>query len=136
MVEAALDLRTITERLERVESQDRQLRRIVIALLLGVVVGAGLGLYASKPPTVVEAREFVLRDDDGNMRALWTTSASGVSSLHLLDRAGAAHASLSVTPKGAPRLALVDSRGNPVRPGVSGAEGDGGGGGTGRSAVR
>ena len=39
---------------------------------------------------------------------MWTTTSQGISVLHLLDRDGAAHATLSVTPEGAPSLALTD----------------------------
>jgi apolipoprotein N-acyltransferase len=101
------DLQPIVDRLAAVECENRFLKRLVAAACFASLVLVGFALFASRGG-VVEAKEFVVRDDQGNRRAVWTTTSQGVSVLHLLDGGGAARATLSVTPEGAPTLALTD----------------------------
>ena len=101
------DLQPIVERLEAMESQNRFLKRLVIAACFASIVLVAFATLSSRGG-VVEAKEFVVRDDHGNRRAVWTTTSQGISVLHLLDGGGAARATLSVTPEGTPTLALTD----------------------------
>jgi hypothetical protein len=100
-------LESVVQRLAAVERQNRFFKRLVTGGLVAVLLLLGMSLLVSRYGTV-EAREFVVRDGEGNRRAVWTTTSQGISVLHLLDRAGAARATLSVTPEGDPTLALTD----------------------------
>jgi hypothetical protein len=107
MVAEAATLESVIQRLAAVERQNRFFRRVVAGGLVAVLLLLGMFLRVSRDGTV-EAREFVVRDGQGNRRAVWTTTSQGISVLHLLDREGAARATLSVTPEGDPTLALTD----------------------------
>lgn len=104
--EAFHDLET---RLGEVERKYRLLRRWVATMALmataSVLVGAGpLG-------RVVEAESFVVKDAQGQMRALLTASV-GAPVLSLSDAAGKVRTELRVDPNG-PKLVLFDGSGNP-----------------------
>lgn len=104
----ARELEVVMERLRRIEDQDRFLKRLVTALLLGIVASVAILLGTPKAASIVEAREFILRDSTGNVRARWTANPEGGSALHLLDQEGTTRATLSVTSEGAAALALTD----------------------------
>jgi len=107
MVADAATFESVMQRLDAVESQNRFFKRVLAGSLIAVLLSFGMSFLVSRDGTV-EAREFIVRDGQGNRRAIWTTTSQGVSVLHLLDQAGAARATLSVTPDGDPTLALTD----------------------------
>jgi hypothetical protein len=104
----AADFTTLNERLERLERQDGFLRRVVLALLAMIVVGVTVVLVTQRLAPVVEAREFVLRDPHGQVRAVWTTGPLGESEIRFLDSQGGSRVSLSVDGAGSPTLAMTD----------------------------
>jgi hypothetical protein len=61
------EMQTILRRIETVEKENRQLRRIGLSVVLMAIVVFGMG-QASPTPTV-EASKFVLRDTQGRARA-------------------------------------------------------------------
>ena len=128
-----LEWKTILNRLERVEAQNRRIKRAGIALV--AVVGAALltGTALSKSPTIVEAEEFHLVDEKGTIRAELlvdpdgvglalsdgnghvrvglTVKANGVSGLAFIDEGGTGRATLGVDRDGSTALTLFDTHG-------------------------
>ncbi len=72
------EINVLTERVERLERQNRILKRATVAILLLVVVAA---LRAqSRPARTIEAEKFVLRDSQGRARiTIGTPESSGVA---------------------------------------------------------
>jgi hypothetical protein len=104
---------SISSRIERLEQQNRRLKRGALACLL---LFAGIGLMAqtkqraaaprARPPAVprvrtVEAESFILKDSSGRVRAELSMSGTGPS-LKLKDEAGAALVTLALN-DGAPK---------------------------------
>ena len=58
----------LAERVERLERENRYLRRMGAVVLIGALVLLGGGAYLADGPKTVEAKEFVLRDRDGKER--------------------------------------------------------------------
>jgi hypothetical protein len=93
------DLRTIRERLGRVEKENRQLKRIGLALLS--LVAAGLVMGQARPTPTLEATAFVVKDDRGVVRAkLFVDPVGQAPSLLLYDSAGVARLRLMQSGKG------------------------------------
>jgi hypothetical protein len=113
--------RVILLRLAEVERDNRRLRRMGLYILVGV--GALLGLAAAfvvvaarhgMPgfvPQLAEAHRFVVRDDEGRVRAALGMSKEGSSQLVLQDEGGRDRLRMSVLPDGGAGVALVDSAG-------------------------
>lgn len=84
------DFETLVLRVARLETQNRHFKQagsFVAVLLLTAIVLVRANQGGVKE--VVEAREFVLVDDDGNERGLWTTVVEdGAPYLSLLDKNG------------------------------------------------
>jgi hypothetical protein len=70
------DLHSILARINRLEAQNRRLKRgsIVIMALLSCVILMG---QVAPSPRVVEAQKFVLKDSDGNVRGWMGTIGKG-----------------------------------------------------------
>ena len=70
------ELRVILERIEKLEVQNRRLRRCSVAILalLSAVILTGQG---APSPRVVEAQRFILKDSDGNVRGWMGTIGNG-----------------------------------------------------------
>jgi len=77
----------VTERLDRLERQNRRLRLGLIAIALG---SGAVFLTAAMPSTMetVTAQKFVLVDGSGNQRAILAVDKDGQSSLALYDASG------------------------------------------------
>ena len=114
--------RALVLRLEEVERDNRRLRRLGVYMLVGV--GALLGLAAAfvvvaarhgMPgfvPQLAEAHRFVVRDDEGRLRAALGMSKEGNAQFVLQDEAGRDRLRLSVLPDGGAGVSFVDSAGN------------------------
>jgi hypothetical protein len=99
---------TIMERLEHLERQNRRLKRVLVLgfILLGCVALMG----ASKKGRVIQATEFLLKDNDGQTRASLKMGSAGPH-LAFYDANGkAVRALLGLLPSG-PALGLYDSDG-------------------------
>ena len=102
---------TTEERLEQVE---RELARAKRGMRRGVIAGAVLlaclvlaAAQSSRPVAdVVTAREFVLVDENGTMRAALTTNKTGIVWFALLDDVGARV--VLALDKDGPRLTMSD----------------------------
>ena len=113
--------RGMTIRTGELERENRRLRRIwmgtliSVALLLGlatalVIVAARHGLPGTVA-SVVEARQFVLRDRNGDIRGSWAAAADGSMRLQLQAPGTKAGLSLSVLAGGASGITVRDSAG-------------------------
>lgn len=110
----------LLERLDELENENRRLRRLGTATLVGaavvlVAVGA-MTLVSSRAISsgaVVRARSFVLEDAKGQARGTWSVTDGGGVQLAVMDPQGKPRARLSVLGDGSPGLALVDASGQP-----------------------
>jgi hypothetical protein len=113
--------RGLSIRLEEQSRENRRLRRLWMgtvvtgALLLGlatalVIVSARHGLPGSVAD-VIEARQFILRDQNGAIRGTWSAGDKGSISLELLAPGSKAGLSLAVLEGGASGITVRDSAG-------------------------
>ena len=113
--------RGLTIRTGELERENRRLRRIwmgtliAVALLLGlatalVIVAARQGLPGTVA-SVVEARQFQLRDKDGNIRGSWSAADDGSMRFIMQTPGSKAGLSFSVLGGGASGITIRDSAG-------------------------
>ena len=86
MPEQTIELSGIIARLERVEKENRRLKGVGIVLLLGVCAVVLMG--QAQAGRTVEAERFILRDQDGKMRAELSAENPYESSLKFYDKDG------------------------------------------------
>ena len=86
----------IARRLDRLERQNRRLRRTVLGLATGAVAFALTGF--SRQDDVVWGRQFVLVDRAGDKRAELAVTDDGAPMLTFFDSDGRARAELGTTP--------------------------------------
>lgn len=94
----------------RMEARCRTWRRWGIGLAGGAVTVVLCGAAAHRAATV-EAREFILRDDSGAMRAALTIRPDGTPGLGLYDRSGRVRLSVDLDGEGRGGLNLHDETG-------------------------
>jgi hypothetical protein len=109
-------------RLDALETDNRKLRRLSLALIGIVAVLTGLAValmvvsarYGLPGTTadIVAARQFVLRDASGAQRGLWGTDDKGALRLTLQDAAGQPRLRLSLLDDGGAGVSLIDSAGH------------------------
>lgn len=112
----------LVRRLEALEGENRRLRRqgtvmlVITAVLLGlaasIVVTAARHGMPGMVPSVVEAREYVLRDKDGNVRGAWGQDDQGAIRLVLQDHRNKTSIKLNLLDDGSSGLTFSDSTGN------------------------
>jgi hypothetical protein len=111
------DMRAVLERLEKIEKQNRWLKRTVAVATTVVGAIALMGPSAPRPetriitgkPDVIYAHKFGLTDEAGRIRAALAMSAEGPT-LTLFSDHGVARATLVASADG-PRLQLADAKG-------------------------
>jgi hypothetical protein len=109
----------LAHRLELIERDNRRMRRLGTAMLIGIGVILGLCIAVvvvaarhGMPgfvPAVTESSKFLLRDGDGRIRGTWGMNGDGSVLLALQDSGGRDRLRLSVLPDGSAGLAFVDS---------------------------
>lgn len=99
-------LETVAQRLTRVEKQNRNLKRVLCAVIL--LMGAALLLGQAEPNHVVEAQKFVLLDAEGKERAVLDSNEQGGANLVLVDAKGKQRVNLGMTQSDT-LLSLLDS---------------------------
>jgi hypothetical protein len=102
---------SLEERLGDLQRSNRRLRITIVALAL---VGGALITMAQASPNsseIVEARQFVLRDASGNVRAVLGSTPEGAVGLNLDDATGRMRVTLDVDYAGSPGLDLFDQSG-------------------------
>ncbi len=121
MTPEATDLHAITQRLERLERQNRWLKRLGIIGLRAV--GAVIAMAQAPAKRTVVADEFDLKDSDGNVRAilgflgtkpmLTLLSANGQETTNLstdyMDMSVGSQAQVLLTTVGGPSLRMIDA---------------------------
>ena len=110
-------------RIEELEREYRRLRRYTTSLVIAVAILLGLGVafaavsarhgVPGTVATVVAARQFVLRGDDGTIRGVWGTQDDGTLRFVLHDGAGRPRTKLDLLADGASGLTFADSTGHP-----------------------
>lgn len=108
----------LAHRIDRLERENRDLRRkapIVVVALACVValVTTALLPAGSRAADSIEARRFILRGDDGRVRATLATADDGSARLVLQDREGRERLKLTLLDDGSPGLSFVDREGRP-----------------------
>jgi hypothetical protein len=89
----------LVERVERLERANRRHRLIVIGFSVAALIwAAGSSLLAAVRPGVVEASEFVLRDQKGAKRGELSVDAEGRGTLLLYGADGRMIAELPLRP--------------------------------------
>lgn len=76
------ELQAVVERLEKVEKENRILKRFCLAILL--MLGAAVVMGQARPVRIVEAESFVLKDSAGQVRARLAVDAPGKPMLSFL----------------------------------------------------
>lgn len=112
----------LAARIAEVESDNRKLRRLSLALigLTAVLTGLAVALmfvsarYGLPGTTadIVAARQFVLRDGAGLPRGIWGTDEDGTMRLLFQDLAGQPRLRLSLLDDGGAGISLIDSAGH------------------------
>src|SRR5437867_3035779 len=98
-------------RSDRLERQNRRVKRGVTAIVLGVVAVLLMGQTLPKSPTI-EAQKLVLKDKRGKIRAvLGEFSDDEPVGLLVFDANQRIRAKLGLQEDGSPTLALADDRG-------------------------
>src|SRR5690606_41369765 len=106
----------VARRLEAIERENRRLRRLTGILLAGLAILLGLtasllvvyARQASATADVVQAQRFVLRDQDGLIRAILGVQPDGSTRFALQDRDGRPRLQLTLLGDGSPGVALKD----------------------------
>jgi hypothetical protein len=111
----------MARRIGQVERDNERLRRRVALLQVaaGVVLAAAalsvvFTVARGQPGYVadaVQARSFVLKGEDGSVRAVLGVTGQGVTRLVMQDRNGQARARLTLLPDGSPGLTFADRDG-------------------------
>jgi hypothetical protein len=109
----------ILQRLDYVERENRRLRRLSHLLLAGLAILLGLttsllvvfARQSMAAADVVQARRFVLRDENGLIRAVLGMQPDGSSRFALQDRDGQPRLQLTLLSDGSPGVALKDREG-------------------------
>ncbi|HXQ26974.1 MAG TPA: hypothetical protein VN822_11240 [Candidatus Acidoferrales bacterium] len=84
-----LDLDELQDRLTRLEEQNRRFKRLGVAVVVGITLLLIMGQAPARK--TVEANEFILKDDSGNVRARLAISAraaGATSEMVLFDEKG------------------------------------------------
>ncbi len=109
----------VARRLEAIERENRRLRRLTGILLAGLAILLGLTasllvVYAREATAtadVIQAQRFVLRDQDGLIRAILGVQPDGSTRFALQDRDGRPRLQLTLLGDGSPGVALKDREG-------------------------
>jgi hypothetical protein len=112
----------LIRRLEALEGENSRLRRqgIITLVITAVLVGLAASIIVTAArhgmpglvPAVVEAREFVLRDRDGQVRGAWGQDDQGAIRLVLQDHLNKTSIKLNLLEDGSSGLTFSDSTGN------------------------
>jgi hypothetical protein len=115
-------IETLARRLDRVERENRRLKRSGVVALAVIAAIVLMGQAASKlappgkPGKVVGAEQFIVHDARGGVRATLGTLPDGTVRLVLYDRGnpGETRVILSAGPEGSPVLSFSDKKGKVI----------------------
>ena len=104
-------LDALSERVDRLERENRRWRRAgVLVLLVGVILATGGARWADGPRTVV-AEGLLIQDKDGGLRAMLGSGPDGGALLTMFDSKLKPRFVLGVKPDGEPGLSIKDQDG-------------------------
>jgi len=95
----------VVKRLERVERENRRWR--VAGLFVMVALASVLVMGQARPPTTVEAREFIVRTTEGNRVMRLSAGPGGQPSLAFFDQQGEARILMYLYDRGTPGFSLL-----------------------------
>lgn len=98
------------QRLDRLERENRRVKRVGAVVLVGIAAAALMG-QARTAGRKMEAERFVVLDSSGKRRAELGVWPDGWAGLAIFDLDGKGRAGLRLAPDGAPSLALFDPDG-------------------------
>ena len=108
----------LSDRLERLERKQAELQRTnrrlssVTGALLLLAGGLSLmGQTARREPHILEAEQFVMRDNHGTVRGAMGITPDGAVGLNLADAKGHTRITLDISADGLPGLDFYDSQG-------------------------
>ena len=106
-----LAMNTLAKRLDRLEGENRRLRRMSLMLLLGAATMALMGQTPQhRPLRTLEAEEFLLRDSRGQVRAsLGTSQNPSATALQIYNGNGKPRTLLIVSGDGTSSLEFMDT---------------------------
>jgi len=115
-------MENLSQRLDRVERENRRLKQAGVAALavIGAVVLMGQGTWKTAPPgkpgKIVGAEQFIVHDARGGVRAELGTLPNGTVRLVLYDRGnpGETRVVLSAGSEGSPALTFSDEAGKVI----------------------
>ncbi len=115
-------METLARRLDKVERENRRLKRSGVVALAVIAAIVLMGQAASKlappgkPGKVVGAEQFIVHDARGGVRATLGTLPGGTVRLVLYDRgnSGETRVILSAGPEGSPVLSFFDKAGKVI----------------------
>lgn len=113
---------TLTQRLDRVERENRWWKVLGTATVAVLGLVLFLGATGSKVAEEILARRFVLMDKDGKARASLVVEDHGLPSLTFFDSEGQGRSTLALDAKG-PTLVFMDADGRPRAGLAVGADG-------------
>lgn len=106
-------------RVDELEIENARLRRrsqmlsagVIAALLLAVATALFVRVERTRVADVVQARQFVLRDGNGNVRAVLGQTPEGGARLSMQDPSGRDRLRLTLLADGSPGLSFADAEG-------------------------
>jgi hypothetical protein len=109
MTEPMID--ALTTRLERLERESRRSKRAILVALVGTLALALMGQAPPhRMPKSLEAEEFMLRDNRGQVRAVLGTAQNGSATmLQIFGENGKPRTRLTVASDGTSSLEVIDS---------------------------
>ena len=109
----------LLERMDRIERENRRLKRFGNIMFVGMAVVVGLAAavfwytgrfgVAGAVPENITARQFTLRSSDGSPRGTWGVAEDGTVRLLLNDAKGKARVRLSLLADGSSGLSFADT---------------------------
>ncbi len=99
---------SVSERITRLERENRRLKRTGAAVLVGLAALAVMGQARPNVARLIETERVVVRDLSGRTRAALGLAPDGSAGLALADANGKLRASLTLALDGRPSLALFD----------------------------
>jgi hypothetical protein len=107
----------LLDRIDRIERENRRLRRFGITTLLGMAIMLGItlavfiysGSFGVGVPENIAARQFTIRDGKGTSRGSWGVAEDGTVRFLLSDLSGRPRVRVSLLPDGSSGVSLADS---------------------------
>ncbi len=96
----------MVHRLERLERENRRIKRIGAAAFFGIAALFVMGQTKPDIAKVIDAEKFVVRDTSGAVRAVLGVNPDGNMGLEVRDRGGKAGVALGMGANGNPALRL------------------------------